>query len=95
MAKAQRYRKVEGEKMSVLELGGSTSKKFLPRIHFNLTDLPEAKHWEVGKVYDLNLQVKQVSIHRSEEHSMASFEIVAVKVPGSKGAVKTKAKRYA
>ena len=45
----------------------------------DIEDVPEAKDWEVGKEYELNLKVKQVGRRKDKFEDTASFEILKVK----------------
>lgn len=58
--------------------------KHYPSIHFDATELPEIKGWEVGKTYKLEITIKQTSLdvsnYRGEGKTSAGFEIHKVKV---------------
>jgi len=49
-------------------------------IKFTDKELPEAKDWEVGKNYELDVTVKQVSrTERDKQDAITTFEIIAVR----------------
>ncbi len=51
-----------------------------PRTNFDFNILPEGKKWEIGQIYLITLEVKQVGkrINEAEkdEHGYAEFEIL-------------------
>lgn len=46
-----------------------------PRLRIDLEHLPEAKKWDIGKEYELNLKLKMVGISISRFDNNAEFEI--------------------
>lgn len=60
---------------------GKINEKVLPRLDLSLKDLPEAKDWEVGKKYPLDLEVKMTGMHQSKNSDgRVEFEIVKIGV---------------
>ena len=51
------------------------SKPIYPTIRIDLEHLPEAKKWEVGKSYNLELSLKMVGLSQSRYDNSAEFEI--------------------
>jgi len=65
-------KKVSPQSMDVM----MDNKKFYPSLHLSSKDLPAIKNWEVGKTYNINLEVKQTSMSEEMGGDMhASFEI--------------------
>lgn len=94
-------REIKGEKMGgeIAKPMSESSMLMFPHFSIDTEHLPEAKDWEVGKVYDVVLRVKQtgISMHQhdgSKERGNADFDIVGIE---PKGMVKNKkeVKRYA
>lgn len=54
-------------------------KKHYPMIDFKIADIPEAKKWEIGKTYTLQLEVKQHAIRADEHEGRVTFEIHKIK----------------
>jgi len=49
-------------------------------IKFTDKELPEAKEWQVGKTYELDVTVKQISrTERDKQDAITTFEIIAVR----------------
>lgn len=77
-----------------------------PTFYISIKDLPEAKDWKIGGVYDVTLRLKQtgVNIHKhegkKEDYGDASFEIHGIQTHGEvkkkvkKAPVKKKEKYY-
>lgn len=76
-------RKVKGE--SLKEMGPEIGQPNLPRVYFDTTTLPEAKKWEIGKTYELLLEVKMIGMSQrkvgDKEVGNADFEVVGIE-PG-------------
>jgi len=83
------FRKIKPKSFD--ELGESPSKrenrKSFPRFRIELTHLPEAKKWEIGKEYIVTLKIKQTGISISRFQNDAEFDITAIDPQGL--AVKT------
>ena len=56
------------------------SRESYPYFSIDLKHLPEAKKWEIGKTYEIALQIKQTGIHQIEGTGDAQFEIHGIKV---------------
>ena len=85
------YRKTKGESMG-LEVS-KPDKKMLPRFDISLTDLPEAKKWEVGETYEIALKITQTGISQHEgSKGHVSFDIEGIKV--LENSPKEKVKRF-
>lgn len=56
------------------------NEKFYPTVQFDFQTLPEAKKWEVGKTYRIELDIKQTSLHENKHGGGAGFEIRGIKV---------------
>lgn len=53
--------------------------KYYPSISFNLDQIPEAKNWEVGKEYEVEMTLKMTSLSKREnEKGSVSFEVKAI-----------------
>jgi len=50
-----------------------------PSFYMSAEQMPEIKDWEVGKKYQLIIEVEQISKNEHENSVHASFEIVAYK----------------
>lgn len=52
--------------------------------HFNLRikDIPEAKDWEVGKIYSISLIVEQTSRRQDDYSDDVGFDILGIKAGG-------------
>lgn len=56
-------------------------KKYFPSLHFDNKEVSEIKNWEVGKIYQILLEIKQNSKSESKDGVVdASFDITAYKV---------------
>jgi len=55
-------------------------KKYYPTFTLKIDDIPEAKKWEVGKTYKIQLEVKQHSMQMDEHEGRVTFEVHKVKV---------------
>ena len=73
------YRKTKTTSYKDLEAKEDT-KKMYPKVDIPLTDLPEAKDWEVGTTYNLAMKVKMVGITMGEYRDESTYEILAIKV---------------
>ena len=82
MAHSEKFRKINPDKMS--EMMPSKDRKFYPRLHLDLADLPEAKGWKIGSKYYLALELVQKSMEQSEgndgKQGSVGFEIHGLKV---------------
>lgn len=57
-----------------------TSRVYLPSFSIDHKTLPEAKDWEVGKTYEVSLQLKLVAMDISENGGNSRFEIKGASV---------------
>ena len=55
-------------------------KESWPSFSVDLKDIPEARKWEVGKLYGLKVQVKQTRLEVSEQMQRVEFEIRKIAV---------------
>lgn len=53
----------------------SESKPIYPIIRIDLNHIPEAKKWEIGKEYEVDMKLKMVGISQSRFDNSAEFEI--------------------
>lgn len=59
-----------------------------PHFHIDIKHLPEAKEWEIGKTYEVTLQVRQTGLNlrrhegKKEDYGDADFEIVGIEPRG-------------
>lgn len=51
------------------------SDKIYPKVRIDLQHLPEAKKWDIGKSYKIEMEVKMVGISISKYDNSAEFEI--------------------
>lgn len=49
--------------------------KIYPSLTLSFKDLPEAKDWQSGETYELEITVKQISKREDENGGSATFEI--------------------
>jgi len=72
------FSKVTPETYGMME-GPSKPKPHYPEFRLKLKDIPEAKDWEVGKQYKIELIVEQVMLsERKDEDGQVEFCIMAV-----------------
>jgi hypothetical protein len=68
------------------EMGVSPdNKKMYPNFYIGLDYLPEAKDWEIGKTYQLGIQVKMTGMNMrkgtdKQEKGDANFDITGIEV---------------
>ncbi len=60
---------------SVAGLKKKKAEPVYPRVRLDLDTIPEAKKWEVGKTYKLEMEVKMVGLSISRFDNSAEFEI--------------------
>ena len=73
--------KVKGE-----TFGAETSDKkhtYFPSFSVELSEIPEAKNWEVGETYQVCLEVMQKSLRIDEKKEEVTFEIHKIGVMDS------------
>lgn len=58
----------------------SPADKIYPQLTLSFTDLPEAKDWEVGEIYEIEMTVKQVRTNEDENGGTVTFEIRKVAI---------------
>ena len=58
----------------------SMEKPQYPRFRIELTHLPEAKKWDIGKEYEVSLKLKMTGISISRYQNNAEFDIVEIGV---------------
>lgn len=65
---------------------GPSQKKMYPHVSFSIKDLPEAKNWDIGQTYKVELTITQtgLSIHEGSD-GRAEFDIKAVRVTDNPG----------
>ena len=81
-------RKVKGEKLMYSLSEGGKNARILPTLRLTDEDLPELKDWQVGKKYDLCIQVELMSTRQGSEYSQenkdkrihTTFKVVMVGV---------------
>ncbi len=76
-------RKVKAQTMKGMEVDALPNR---PSVYFDTTTLPEAKKWQIGKTYELNLEVKLKGLAMRKDNSgaetgSADFEVVGIE-PG-------------
>jgi len=54
------------------------SKPIYPTMRIDLTHLPEAKKWELGKTYEVEFGLRLVGLSQSRYDNSAEFEIVEI-----------------
>lgn len=54
--------------------------KHYPAFSLNLSDIPIAKKWKVGEMYELKLKVKQTRLEESQNRQRVEFEVHQVAV---------------
>ncbi len=59
------------------------SKKVFPRFRIELTHLPEAKKWDIGKEYTITLKLKMTGISISRFQNDSEFDIIGIDPKGS------------
>lgn len=59
-------------------------KPIYPSLRMELTHLPEAKKWEIGKEYTITLKLKMTGISISRYQNDAEFEIHELGIDGQK-----------
>lgn len=57
------------------KLSTKKAPKIYPKVRLDLDTVPEAKKWEVGKTYKLEMVVKMVGLSISRFDNSAEFEI--------------------
>lgn len=57
-------------------------KKVYPMFRIDLDHLPEAKKWEVGETYKVELHLKQVGISQSRFQNDVEFEVIGINPKG-------------
>lgn len=64
----------------------SKDKKMYPHVSFSTKDLPEAKKWEIGQTYKVELTITQTgwSIHEGSD-GRAEFDIKAIRITSNPG----------
>lgn len=67
-------REVRPKRMSEMYDMPSTDKKICPRLSLPLDAIPEAKKWQIGEHYTVELSLKQVSI----DEKNVTFDICGV-----------------
>ena len=55
-------------------------REYYPGFSLKLKNIPEAKKWEIGKRYKLEVEVEMKSIREDEEESMVGFDVRKVEV---------------
>ena len=66
--------KIKGEKMG-MEMEFDPKKPRMPELRLALTDIPEAKDWEVGQVYNVEFELKMTGLHQDADgKGYATFE---------------------
>ncbi len=79
-------RKIKPKEMDRMEEPTKAErKKIYPEFRIELDFLPEAKKWEIGKTYQISLELKQVGLRIDRFGNDATFEIHGIKVHNSKG----------
>lgn len=80
-----KLRKIKPEKMGEMEMpmAKDMPKEHFPSFNIGLEHLPEAKNWEIGKKYSIELEVVQTSMdmHKNKdgkEMGMVGFDIVSI-----------------
>ena len=65
------------QKESILSVIGPS----MPSLTLSEDDIPELKKWKVGKTYNLEIEVKQKSMHQDPKGKMSgNFEVISVEV---------------
>lgn len=57
-------------------------RQYYPTLHLDLDYIPEAKKWEVGKTYKIEIEVKMVGKSESKFQKSAEFDIVGIEADG-------------
>jgi hypothetical protein len=69
-------------------MGVEVAEEHYPSFRIDLEHLPEAKQWEIGKTYNVLLELKQKSIEVSKydgkEMGSAGFDITGIEVQKKK-----------
>ena len=63
-----------------------------PHLHMELEDIPEAKEWEFGPVYELIVHVRQTSLREDKGGGNVGFEILGI-AASEKNPVETQKKK--
>lgn len=56
----------------------SKSKPIYPTVRLDLEHLPEAKDWEIGMTYRIEIEAKMIGISQSRFDNSAEFEIRSI-----------------
>ena len=76
---AEKLKRIKPESFGGIE--AESKKKYYPNISLSLKDIPEAEDWEVGESYEIELEVKMISLEmRDGEKGRVSFDIVGIMV---------------
>lgn len=87
-------KKVKGTKMKMEQ----SPMRELPSFSLSEKDLPELKDWEVGKKYNLEIEVEQIGKEKNsymtdnKNEIMGRFKIVKIKAENSEEVEKLKSK---
>ena len=65
------------------EMPMDENKERYPHLNLSLTDLPEAKKWEIGETYEVVLHLKQTSLNARGDKGDVGFDIVKIAVENS------------
>lgn len=71
---------IKGESRDEMYEPFDSKKPMMPTIRLTLKDLPEAKDWEVGKTYTVELELKMTGLHMEGKKGYATFEAQEIEV---------------
>lgn len=78
---AKEFTAVTPETWGASEMGSPSGKvhKDYPSFRLRLKDIPEAKDWEVGKCYSIEVLVKQISRVETDNRDEVGFDVLGIK----------------
>ena len=96
-------RKIKGEKVGKMGMPSEASEAGdirFPTFYIDIKHLPEAKDWEMGKTYNVTLQLRQTGLSirknegKNEDMGNAEFEIIGIDPVGEVKEKKEPKARY-
>ena len=87
-------KEIKGRKMGeAMEV--NSKDRYFPTLHMELSDIPEAKAWEVGEEYTVTLKLRMTSVHQDErgpKDGSVGFDVIGIDAGESEGEEKVSRK---
>lgn len=87
-------REIKGRKVGEA-LEADKKDRYFPNLYMELSDLPEAKAWEVGEEYTVTLKLRMTSVHQDErgpKDGSVGFDVIGIDAGESEGEEKVSRK---